>query len=58
MLRRYREHPARHAAGKLTDKSNRGGSPQHIVDTLKQVETAGVAEVILYFNYGRSRTPR
>ena len=38
---------------KLTDKSILCGSPQHIVDTLKQVEAAGVAEVILYFNYGR-----
>jgi alkanesulfonate monooxygenase SsuD/methylene tetrahydromethanopterin reductase-like flavin-dependent oxidoreductase (luciferase family) len=38
---------------KLTDKSILCGSPQHIVDTLKQVEAAGVAEVILYFNYGQ-----
>jgi len=38
---------------KLTDKSILCGSPQHIVDTLKQVEAAGIAEVILYFNYGR-----
>jgi alkanesulfonate monooxygenase SsuD/methylene tetrahydromethanopterin reductase-like flavin-dependent oxidoreductase (luciferase family) len=38
---------------KLTDKSILCGSPQHIVDTLKTVEAAGVAEVILYFNYGR-----
>ena len=40
-------------ADKLTDKSILCGSPQHIVDTLKQVEKAGIAEVILYFNYGR-----
>jgi alkanesulfonate monooxygenase SsuD/methylene tetrahydromethanopterin reductase-like flavin-dependent oxidoreductase (luciferase family) len=38
---------------KLTDKSILCGSPQHIVDTLKQVEQDGIAEVILYFNYGR-----
>ncbi len=38
---------------KLTDKSILCGSPQHIVDTLKQVEKAGIAEVILYFNYGQ-----
>jgi alkanesulfonate monooxygenase SsuD/methylene tetrahydromethanopterin reductase-like flavin-dependent oxidoreductase (luciferase family) len=38
---------------KLTDKSILCGSPQHIIDTLKQVEAAGIAEVILYFNYGR-----
>ena len=38
---------------KLTDKSILCGSPQHIVDTLKTVEAAGVAEVILYFNYGQ-----
>ena len=25
----------------------------HIIDTLKKVEAAGVAEVILYFNYGQ-----
>ena len=34
----------------LTEKRH---SPQHIVDTLKQVEAAGIAEVILYFNYGQ-----
>jgi alkanesulfonate monooxygenase SsuD/methylene tetrahydromethanopterin reductase-like flavin-dependent oxidoreductase (luciferase family) len=28
------------------------GSPQHIIDTLKGVEEAGIAEVILYFNIG------
>ena len=38
---------------KLTDKSILCGSPQHIVDTLKKVEQAGIAEVILYFNYGQ-----
>jgi alkanesulfonate monooxygenase SsuD/methylene tetrahydromethanopterin reductase-like flavin-dependent oxidoreductase (luciferase family) len=38
---------------KLTDKSILCGSPQHIVDTLKTVEAAGIAEVILYFNYGQ-----
>ena len=38
---------------KLTDKSILCGSAQHIVDTLKQVEAAGIAEVILYFNYGQ-----
>ena len=38
---------------KLTDKSILCGSPQHIIDTLKKVEAAGVAEVILYFNYGQ-----
>jgi alkanesulfonate monooxygenase SsuD/methylene tetrahydromethanopterin reductase-like flavin-dependent oxidoreductase (luciferase family) len=38
---------------KLTDKSILCGGPQHIIDTLKKVEAAGVAEVILYFNYGR-----
>ena len=40
-------------ADKLTDKSILCGSPQYIVDTLKQVEKAGIAEVILYFNYGQ-----
>jgi alkanesulfonate monooxygenase SsuD/methylene tetrahydromethanopterin reductase-like flavin-dependent oxidoreductase (luciferase family) len=38
---------------KLSDKSILSGSPQHIVDTLKKVEAAGLAEVILYFNYGQ-----
>ena len=38
---------------KLTDKSILCGSPQHIVDTLKTVEASGIAEVILYFNYGQ-----
>jgi alkanesulfonate monooxygenase SsuD/methylene tetrahydromethanopterin reductase-like flavin-dependent oxidoreductase (luciferase family) len=36
----------------LTDKSILLGSPQQIVDTLKRVEAAGIAEVILYFNVG------
>lgn len=36
----------------LTDKSILLGSPQKIVDTLKRVEAAGIAEVILYFNVG------
>jgi len=29
------------------------GTPQHIIDTLKNVEAAGVKEVILYFNVGQ-----
>jgi len=37
----------------LTDKSILCGGPQHIVDSLKKVEAAGIAEVILYFNYGQ-----
>jgi alkanesulfonate monooxygenase SsuD/methylene tetrahydromethanopterin reductase-like flavin-dependent oxidoreductase (luciferase family) len=36
----------------LTDKSILLGSPQQVVDTLKGVEEAGIAEVILYFNVG------
>jgi len=36
----------------LTNKSVLIGSPQQIIDDLKQVEAAGIAEVILYFNYG------
>jgi alkanesulfonate monooxygenase SsuD/methylene tetrahydromethanopterin reductase-like flavin-dependent oxidoreductase (luciferase family) len=36
----------------LSDKSILLGSPQKIVDTLKKVEAAGIAEVILYFNVG------
>lgn len=36
----------------LTDKSILLGSPQKIIDTLKRVEAAGIAEVILYFNVG------
>jgi alkanesulfonate monooxygenase SsuD/methylene tetrahydromethanopterin reductase-like flavin-dependent oxidoreductase (luciferase family) len=39
-------------ADTLTTKSVICGSPQHIIDTLKDVEAAGIAEVILYFNYG------
>ena len=39
-------------AENLTSKSILVGSPQKIVDDLKQVEAAGIAEVILYFNYG------
>ena len=37
----------------LTSKSVLVGSPQKIIDDLKTVEAAGIAEVILYFNYGR-----
>jgi alkanesulfonate monooxygenase SsuD/methylene tetrahydromethanopterin reductase-like flavin-dependent oxidoreductase (luciferase family) len=36
----------------LTSKSVLVGSPQKIIDDLKQVEAAGISEVILYFNYG------
>lgn len=36
----------------LTSKSILIGPPAKIVEDLKQVEAAGIAEVILYFNYG------
>jgi alkanesulfonate monooxygenase SsuD/methylene tetrahydromethanopterin reductase-like flavin-dependent oxidoreductase (luciferase family) len=36
----------------LTSKSILVGSPQKIIDDLKTIEAAGIAEVILYFNYG------
>ena len=36
----------------LTENSVLLGSPAHIIDVLKQVESAGVDEVILYFNVG------
>ncbi len=36
----------------LTENSVLLGSPQRITDTLKKVEAAGFAEVILYFNVG------
>ncbi len=36
----------------LTENSVLLGSPQQIIDTLKKVEAAGFAEVILYFNVG------
>ncbi|HUI17085.1 MAG TPA: LLM class flavin-dependent oxidoreductase [Alphaproteobacteria bacterium] len=36
----------------LSDKSILLGSPQKIIETLKQVEAAGIEEVILYFNVG------
>ena len=39
-------------AESLTSKSILTGSPQKIIEDLKQVEKAGIAEVILYFNYG------
>lgn len=39
-------------AENLTSKSILVGSPQKIIDDLKSVEAAGIAEVILYFNYG------
>ncbi len=28
------------------------GSPQRVIDTLKEVEAIGIEEVMLYFNYG------
>ncbi len=37
----------------LTDKSILVGSTQRIIDVLETVEEAGIAEVILYFNYGQ-----
>jgi alkanesulfonate monooxygenase SsuD/methylene tetrahydromethanopterin reductase-like flavin-dependent oxidoreductase (luciferase family) len=36
----------------LTSKSVLVGSPQKIIDDLKTVESSGISEVILYFNYG------
>ena len=36
----------------LTENSVLLGSPQRITETLKKVEAAGFAEVILYFNVG------
>ena len=36
----------------LSENSVLLGSPGHIVETLKKVEAAGVAEVILYVNVG------
>ena len=36
----------------LSDKSILLGSPAQIAETLKRVEAAGIAEVILYFNVG------
>lgn len=36
----------------LTNRSVLIGPPGKIIDDLKQVEAAGIAEVILYFNYG------
>jgi len=36
----------------LNDRSILIGTPQQIIDSLKQVEAAGIAEVILYFNVG------
>ncbi len=36
----------------LTSKSILVGNPQKIIDDLKTIEAAGIAEVILYFNYG------
>ncbi len=38
-------------AESLTSKSILTGSPQQIIADLKQVEAAGISEVILYFNY-------
>jgi len=43
---------------KLTDKSILLRQPAARRRHLKQVEKAGIAEVILYFNYARSRMPR
>lgn len=36
----------------LTAKSVLVGNPRKIIEDLKQVEAAGISEVILYFNYG------
>lgn len=41
----------------LTDKSILLGSPAKIIETLKRVEAAGIAEVILYFNVGNKPHP-
>ena len=36
----------------LTNRSILVGSPAKIIEDLKTVEAGGIAEVILYFNYG------
>ncbi len=36
----------------LTSKSILVGSPQKVIDDLKEIEAAGISEVIMYFNYG------
>ncbi|MCW5730460.1 MAG: LLM class flavin-dependent oxidoreductase [Alphaproteobacteria bacterium] len=41
----------------LTAKSVLVGNPRKIIDDLKQVEAAGISEVILYFNYGLKPDP-
>jgi len=41
----------------LTSKSVLIGSPQKIIDDLKTIEAAGIAEVILYSTTASSRTP-
>ena len=42
----------------LTENSVLIGSPARITDTLKKVEAAGFAEVILYFNVGLKPHPQ
>jgi alkanesulfonate monooxygenase SsuD/methylene tetrahydromethanopterin reductase-like flavin-dependent oxidoreductase (luciferase family) len=42
----------------LTENSVLLGSPARIVETLKKVEAAGFAEVILYFNVGLKPHPQ
>ena len=42
----------------LTENSVLLGSPEQITDTLKTIETAGFAEVILYFNVGLKPHPQ
>jgi alkanesulfonate monooxygenase SsuD/methylene tetrahydromethanopterin reductase-like flavin-dependent oxidoreductase (luciferase family) len=39
-------------AENLTSKSILLGGPQKIIEDLKEIEAAGISEVILYFNYG------
>jgi hypothetical protein len=39
--------------GKLSTKSVLIGSVDHIINALKDVEAAGISEVILYFNVGK-----
>lgn len=42
---------------KLSTNSVLIGSPDHVVSRLKEVEAAGIEEVILYFNVGRKPHP-
>jgi hypothetical protein len=52
LLRRHRRAAAGDEADQVSDRSIVTGDVEHCIEVLKRCEEGGIAEVILYFNFG------